>query len=197
MRTLLFVGWLFVGLAGIIFHYGPGQEKMTLDQVDSILREARQAAENEKWNQAIEQFDQVLALLPSDRRNEQRWVRLEKAKAQMMASQLPVARQALAGLLDELESDETAEPKLKSETRSALASAQYYMTWLMRLEGLPKTEWEPEIESARQNYRILFERATQAGDEALAKRSQEDLESAVRLARIDLKELQGLPLPNQ
>ena len=197
MRTLLAVGWLFIGLAGLIFHFGPGQEKMELDRVDSILDEARQSAQDEKWNRAIEQFDQALALLPADRLNDQRWVRLEKAKAQMMAKQLPIAREALAGLLDEIESEPTIDPKLKTETRSALASAQYYMTWLMRLEGLPKTEWEPEIESARQNYRILYERASEAGDDALAKRNREDLESAIRLARIDLKELQGLPLPNQ
>ena len=35
------------------------------------------------------------------------------------------------------------------------------------------------------------------GDEALLRRGQEDLESAIRLARMNLSELQGLPLPSQ
>ena len=34
-------------------------------------------------------------------------------------------------------------------------------------------------------------------DEAAAQEYQEDLESAIRLARMDLAELQGLPLPSQ
>jgi hypothetical protein len=64
------------------------------------------------------------------------------------------------------------------------------MTWLMRLEGLPQEEWEPEIESARQHFRQLAEKGT-GGKE----RYQEKLESAIRLARMDLTDLQGQPLP--
>jgi hypothetical protein len=62
------------------------------------------------------------------------------------------------------------------------------------LEGEPPDVWEPEIEGARQNYRLLAE---QAGDSAAAMSYQEDLEAAVRLARMDLSELQGLNLPRQ
>ena len=36
-----------------------------------------------------------------------------------------------------------------------------------------------------------------AGDSTLAKKHEEDLESAIRLERIDLADLQGLPLPMQ
>ena len=115
----------------------------------------------------------------------------------MLAKQLPVAHQDLAGLVDELKDDARADPKLLAEARSALANAQYYMTWLMRLEGLPREAWEPEIEAARQTYRLLAEQAASAGDEKAASRNRDDLESAIRLARLDLGELQGLPLPSQ
>ena len=67
----------------------------------------------------------------------------------------------------------------------------------MRLEGLTKEAWEPEIEAARQTYRLLAEQSESAGDTNAAKKNREDLESAVRLARMDLTELQGLPLPSQ
>ena len=63
--------------------------------------------------------------------------------------------------------------------------------------GPCREEWEPEIEAARQNYRLLAERAKLRGDAKLAKQCCEDLESAVKLARMDLQELQGIPLPNQ
>ena len=71
------------------------------------------------------------------------------------------------------------------------------MTWLMRLEGLSRDEWEPEIESARQNYRMLAETAESSGKSEQAKKQRENLEASIRLARLDLTDLQGLPLPNQ
>ena len=71
------------------------------------------------------------------------------------------------------------------------------MTWLMRLEGMPEEEWMPEIEAARQHYTQLTLDAEKIGDTELAVRSAEDLESTIRLARMDLGELQALPLPSQ
>ncbi len=146
---------------------------------------------------AVKQLDQVLAILPKDNVAQQRKIRLEKAKAQMLARQLPEARKALQGLLDEMLDDGDFDPHLLAETRSTLANSQYYMTWLMRLEGLSKEVWEPEIEAARQHYRLISEQSPELGDCDVVRRSKEDLESAIRLARMDLSELQGLPLPSQ
>ena len=56
--------------------------------------------------------------------------------------------------------------------------------------------WEPEIEAARQNYKLVAARAEQAGNAELAATETENLEAALRLARMDLTELQGLPLPS-
>ncbi len=197
MRILLIVAWLFAGLGGLIFHYGPGQEKLEIDRVGALLQQARQQVADQDWHAAIETFDAVLAELPSERVAESHVVTLEKAKAQMMAAELPLARQALEGLLDDLRVDENADPKLTADVQSTLANSQYYMTWLMRLEGLPEEEWMPEIEAARQHYTQLSSQAEQLGNSELLTRSREDLESAIRLARMDLSELQGLPLPSQ
>ena len=60
------------------------------------------------------------------------------------------------------------------------------------MEGFGQDVWEPEIEAARQTYKLLAE---QASDPKQRQKHQEDLEAAVRLARMDLGELQGLPLP--
>lgn len=194
MRNLLIVAWLFVPLVGAAYHYGPGQEKLELDRAADSIETGEAAAKAEDWGAAISAYQDALAALPDDHQTERRRVRLEKAKAQMQASQLPDARADLQGLMEELQDDPKADPKVAAETRLALANSQYYMTWLMRLEGLPRTEWEPEIEAARQNYRLL---ATDAKKPTARVNRQEDLASAVRLARLDLDELQGLPIPNQ
>ena len=115
----------------------------------------------------------------------------------MLDRQLPEANAALKELVDQIEADKSADSKLRDDARAALASSQYYMTWLMRLEGLGADDWEPEIENARQTYRLLAEQAEARGDTVSAKKHREDLESAIRLSRMELAQLQGLDLPKQ
>ena len=197
MRTLLIVAWLFAGLGGVIYHFGPGQEHLEVDRVNGILQEARAQVTQANYQLAIEQFGQVIADLPQEKADVAQRVLLEKTKAQMMNAELPAARATLETMLDELEQREDADPEFAADVRATLANSQYYMTWLMRLEGLPEEEWMPEIEAARQHYTVLNSDAKTRGDLAMASRSAEDLESAIRLARMDLSELQGLPLPSQ
>ncbi len=135
--------------------------------------------------------------MPREKIAQAREVMLEKAKAQMMAKQLPEARGALEQLFQEVVSDPSAKPEFVADVESTLANAQYYMTWLMRLEGLSKEEWLPEIEASRQHYVQLYRHAEDSGNQLAMTRNQEDLEAAVRLARMDLNELQSLPLPSQ
>lgn len=197
MRIWMVVAWLFVGLAGVVFHLGPGRELEKNDVLNANVTRARLNVETENWGEAIDSFDQAIAGLSEQHLDMQRQLRLEKAKAQMMDSQLPEARLALDALMQELMEAGAGETKIAQETRLALASAQYYVTWLMRLEGVGREEWEPEVEAARQNYRILSEMADQSGDADVAEKRREDLEAAVRLARMDLTDLQALPLPCQ
>lgn len=197
MRILLIVAWLFAGLGGLIYHLGPGQEKMEVDRINSLLGDARTSVDDEEWSEAVTLFDQVLSELPAEKRAATQAVILEKAKAQMMAAELPKARASLQELLAEVRSDDEADPKFVADVQSTLANSHYYTTWLMRLEGLPEEEWMPEIEAARQHYTQLTKVAKNTGDEGLLKTSLEDLESSIRLARMDLSELQALPLPSQ
>lgn len=197
MRIVLIIAWLFVGLAGVIFHFGPGQDHTKLDRLDSILQSAQRCVDNEEWASAIEMYDLALGEVPSERAREARAISLAKAKAQMMDAQLPEARESLEDLLTESRADEESSPRFVAEVESALASAQYYNTWLMRLEGLAKEAWLPEIESARQHYTQIMLDAEAMGDSEMAQQSREDLEAAIRLSRMDLAELQGLPLPCQ
>jgi hypothetical protein len=197
MRILLLAAWLLMLPVAFAYHLGPGQARMTLDATAAQLAAADRCAGEKDYAAAVDKYDQALKLLPADRKADARRIRLERAKAMMLAKKLPEAHADLKALVDELQEDPGAEAALLAEARSVMANSQYYVTWLMRLEGLGRDEWEPEIESARQTYKLLAEQAERRGDPAAAQTHREDLESAIRLARMDLSELQGLPLPSQ
>jgi hypothetical protein len=209
-KALLFV-WLLLPVAAGAYHYGPGQDHLRSDRAGAAIvlaevatGEARKVAAAEgddaaraKWAEAEAAWSEALELLPPGREREARTLRLERAKAQMWIGKLPDARHDLDALVNEIAGDAEADPALLGAAREALANAQYYTTWLMRLEGAPREEWEPEIEASRQNYKLLAEDPARASDEKLAKLSRENLESAIRLERMSLSDLQGLPLPSQ
>lgn len=211
MRQLLLFGWLLLPVAAGAYHFGPGQVALRADHAADSAREAAELAAEARRIQgldgdsaargtfaaAVEAYERALQELPPGNEAQSRALRLELAKARMFVSQLPEAHRDLLGLVDELEADPKADAKTMSQARAALANAQYYRTWLMRLEGAPRDEWEPEIEASRQNYRLVAETAAARGDVEVARASEQDLEASVRLARMDLSDLQGLPLPSQ
>ena len=205
MRRLVLFAWSALPIGGLAYHYGPGQERLVLDDVAAIVASADASVRDENWGAAVESYDAALKLLPAGHAREQQRLRLERAKAAMLDSKLPTAASDLDNLVEELQSQKPATDKaaaaqqaqLLRESREALANAQFYMTWLLRLEGKPREEWEPKIEAARQNFRQLAEDAAARGDNAQTTRSREDLESAVKLARMEIQDLQGLPLPSQ
>jgi len=205
MRTILLLAWCAAPIAGLAYHYGPGQERLVLDDVATTLARAETAVQDENWGEAVERYDEALKQLPADQTLTQRRLKLERAKAALHDSKLPTATADLSSLVEELQdanatrngADAATNAQLLRESREALANSQFYMTWLLRLEGKAREEWEPQIDAARQNYRLLAEDAQDRGDTAQQKRSQEDLESAIRLERAELQDLQGLPLPSQ
>jgi len=211
MRRFLIVCWLLAPVAAGAYHFGPGQDRMILDDAAAEIERAQELAATaqavteadgddaarEAWAEAAEAYEDALQALPDDRVSESRRMRLELAKAKMHISKLPQANSDLQSLVQELREDADADEKLATDAQDALANSQYYMTWLLRLEGKGRERWEPEIESARQLYKQLAAQAQAAGDTDGYERLQKDLESSIRLARMNLDELQGLPLPGQ
>lgn len=198
MRNILIVGWLLLPIGAWAYHEGPGQDRVALEQSDAVIVAAHQAAAGGKWREAVQQYEKALASLPRDTDSldpkvTQR-LQVELNKARMLASELPTAREELEMLVEHLDADPKSDPQIVRDARQALARSQFYTTWLMRLEGVNREEWEPEIEAARQNWRLLAE---QAGDPKVVARHQEDLEAAIRLERLEIEDLQGLPLPSE
>ncbi len=198
MRNILLVSWLLLPIGAWAYHEGPGQDRTALEATDAVLVAAHQAADEGRWKDAVQQYEEALKTLPKypdavDKRVTQR-LQIELNKARMQASGLPVAREELEVLVEQMNEEKDSDPQLLREARQALARSQFYTTWLMRLEGLDRAVWEPEIEAARQNWRLLAEQAGSKG-EALA--HQGDLEAAIRLERMQIEDLQGLPLPSE
>lgn len=197
MRILLLVVWLLAPVGTLAFHMGPGQKHLKLNEASELIAEADAAAEVEEWEDAQAKYEAALDALPEDATQLKRQLRLQRAKMQLMNKQLPKAHSDLKSLVDDLSADKEADPELLADAQATLANARYYITWLMRIEGKPSEVWQKEIESAEQTYRMLARQAEQSGDEAALVTYQQDLESSIRLARMDLGELQGIPLPSQ
>lgn len=198
MRNILLVSWLVLPIGAWAYHEGPGQDRKALESTDAVLVAAHTAADAGKWKEAVRQYEEALKTLPRnpdavDKRVVQR-LQIELNKARMQASGLTEARGDLETLVEQMQGEKGTDETLLRDARQALARAQFYTTWLMRLEGLPREEWVPEIEAARQNWRLLAE---QASTKEAAQAHQADLEAAIRLARMEIEDLQGLPLPGE
>jgi hypothetical protein len=189
MKLTFVLTWLALPMGWLSWHYGPGQEALKLDASD---RAVKQALDADFTEDQLAAWDAAISALPKDATAQARKLRFARTHALTKGRQLPQAQKELETLYQEMKDDPSAEKAVLEGVQEQLATSKYYMTWLMRLEGLPQEDWEPEIESARQHFRLLAEKGT-AGKE----RYQEKLESAIKLARMDLTDLQGLPLPKQ
>ena len=198
MRNLLLVAWLALPLGAWAYHEGPGQDRTALDAMDAVITAAHDAAQAGKWKVAVREYEAALAKQPKNpdalsKTTVQR-LQVELNKARMQASKLPEAREELEALVEQMQAEAGTDPVVLADARQALARSQFYMTWLMRLEGLDRETWEPEIEAARQNWRLLAE---QAKDDKVAVQHRTDLEAAIKLERMEIEDLQGLPLPGE
>lgn len=200
MKKWYILLWLMLPVVAVGYHFAAGEQHQKMDAIGGHLRTARSLAQGNQWSDAVDEFEKALEALPDDADSTRRELRLELAQAKMNASRLPEAHEDLKKLLDESLAKSDPQPgdaEFQDRVRESLASSQYYMTWLMRLEGQPREEWEPEIESARQNYRLLAERADETRRVDQKKTQLENLEASIKLARLDLSDLQGLPIPSQ
>jgi hypothetical protein len=194
MRKKLWLAiWLLVPIVVLAFHYGPGQSRLALDRAAGKIAAARSLEAQEKWTEAAQAWSAALAATPQPQTGARLQLRLAQARARMYTGELPEAIDDMETLLTEAQRVR-AEPDLQREIRGSLAGAQYYAGWLMRLEGASAEEWLLPVDSARQHFRLLAEE-TKAPK--FAKDYEKNLEATIRLARMDLSELQGLPLPKQ
>lgn len=190
---LAFYVWLLVPVALLAYHFGPGQSRLLQDEISKHIAAAAKAEQKEDWPAAMQSYAAALAVIPASDTEFRGQVRLAHAKVQMYSGEIIEAIGDMKGLLAELSADER-HAKVRDEVRDTLGAAEYYAAWLMRLEGAPAAEWTPSVENSRQHYRLLSEDLLKVGAPS-APQYQQNLEAAIRLERMDLSELRGLPLP--
>ncbi|MDP7049685.1 MAG: hypothetical protein QF721_09550 [Verrucomicrobiota bacterium] len=193
-KNLLIFIWALAPVALLAFHFGPGQAGIAREEARASIRAALEFESGEKWQQAIDAYNDALAALPESETTKRQQLQLARASARVYVGELPEAMLSMQHLLDETVKGDNRE--LESKVRSSLASAQYYTGWLMRLELAEKKEWKEPLEKARQNFRLLAERTAKT-DAKASEDHQKNLEAVIRLARMDLSEVQALPLPKK
>lgn len=190
-KTLLISIWLLIPVILLAYHYGPGQSRLAMDRAARKIAEARALEAEQNWEAAVQVWGEALSATPQEKTGPRLQLRLAQARVRMYTGELPEAIEDMETLLTEARRDR-AEGGLQHEIRGTLASAQYYAGWLMRLEGAAAEEWLLPVESSRQHFRLLAE---EAKDPKASADYEKNLEATIRLERMNLSELQGLPLP--
>jgi hypothetical protein len=192
-KKLLLCLWLVTPVVLLAYHYGPGQVELARDYAAQKIAVAQKLEQEEDWRGAMDAYTDALSKLPGVDKSARWQIRLAQSKARMYSGELPEAIGDMDGLLTEMQKENAAAGQI-ADVRANLGTAEYYAGWLMRLEGASTDEWTVEVENARQHFRLLAEENLKGNKDA-ARPHQENLEATVRLARMDLSELQGLPLP--
>ncbi len=196
MRVLTLIAWLMIPVLVFAYHFGPGQERLRLDEAARILAEADHFAAEQQWAQAAASYEEALKVLPVERRAESMRIRLEKDKALMLAKQLPAAHEDLKSLVEELGDDKNADPRLLENATSALANSRYYLTWLMRWKDWARRRGNRRSKPPGKNTATWPSKLT-ASAMQLPPTSTAKISNRRFGWRMDLGELQGLPLPSQ
>ena len=192
MRKFLAVLWLMIPIALVAYHFGPGQVKLARDRASRHIATARAAESRDDWRAAEAAYREALASLPEIDVDARLATRLAHAKTRPYLGQLPEAMADVESILDDALRD-SRDGALQEEIRAAAGQMHYHVAWLMRLEGAEPEEWTEETEAARQHFRLLSEKSNHGDREG----HQKNLEATIRLARMDLSELKGLPLPKE
>ncbi len=191
LRRRLVLLWLLLPVGLLAYHYGPGVRQAQCETAARVVQQARAAARAHQWAAAVALYARALQALPPDAGDDRVLLGVAQADAQMHLGALP---EAVAALEDLLLTVPVMRPAVATHLRSALAEAQYYTAWLMRLEGADDEEWYAEATAARQQFRLLAEQQP-ASISAATSVYHTNLEASIRLALMDEAALKALPLP--
>jgi len=197
-KKVLVLAWLLAPVALLAFHYGPGRMLAARDDIARHVTAAEAAAASNDWTRAVAEYNEAVGSVPKTEQALRARLVLAHADARIRSGELPEAISEMEDLLENLPEDKATE-EVARQARSTLAEAQYYAGWLMRLECASTEEWTRETEGARQQFRLLAEQglAGQTNPAGPTSLYQTNLEAVVRLAQMDISELQALPLPGK
>jgi len=190
-RRRLVLLWLLLPVGLLAFHYGPGRRHAQRETAAILVQQARAAGQSQEWAAAVALYAKAVQALPPDAGDDRVLLSVAHADARIYLGELP---EALAELEELLRTAPVQQPAVAAHVRAALAEAEYYTAWLMRLEGAEPDEWDTEAAAARQQFRFLAEAHSAAGTAGIGA-YHTNLEASIRLALMDDAELKALPLP--
>jgi hypothetical protein len=192
MRKVYLFIWFLLPIAWACYYYGPGQDYLKKDNAAELMQQARVEEKNGAWLKARALYDDALNELPEKNADEERvTLRLAKSRTFLNTGDVVKATEEAEVLMEEVQNGKLkVNSKFKDDVRASLAHAEYYTAWHMRLEGSPRAKWMKELETSRQNFRLLAEVEK-------TKNLKVNLEAVVMLARMDLNKLKTVPLPDK
>jgi hypothetical protein len=195
LRNLSILLWLL--LAPVIGYYlfSRGEAGIRMEMADHLQRQAAAQEKAGAWGEAAKLYEEAAACMPADKNKMARaCLDGRAARAKMRNGELEPALLGLKGALALLPAG-PAGAGAERDLRYALAEAEYYAAWVLRLENQPRTKWFPHAEIARQNLRCLAEDDALPAPDRLS--HAKDMEAVIRFTRLDIEELKKLPLPEQ
>ena len=195
--SVFWAAWALVPVGVLAIHMGIGREYARSEIASTHLRAAMAAEVAEDWATAAEEYAQAESLIEKERIVDRRAIGLARAKARMLAGEYIEGQEQLDQLLAEALERTPGDEEFISLMRTEVASAAYYASWAMRLEGAQEDEWLPESEIARQQYRLLTETAQGRAGESNAEPFDQNLEAVVRFQRMTIEEVRAMGMPKK
>jgi hypothetical protein len=221
MKKHLILIWLLCPIAFLYFHFTLGVRCNFENEVNQKLQACEEYETQNRWDEAIKKYDDVLLLISNFIQDEKKkseekkktvftenekeisrakrleiQVMLARAKALTNAKQISESANILGDILSYFNS-KGVDDSLTDEVRNNLAICQYYIAWHMRLEGMLRSDWFPELESSRQIFKYLAEKKRDSEDSELSLDFQKNLEAVIRMERMDLPTLRKMKLPKK
>ena len=191
MRRWLTFLWLCTPVVWACLHYGPGVRWRRNCEIAAIVDRAEQCEKQGNWRSAQQQYEKAIASLPKEHFFREECA-LRRAHAMTFLNTADVARSTheLEKLLKKVLKSPQRDDAMEADVRAALAHAEYYTAWHMRLEKCARKDWLEELDTSRQNLRLLAE----TGQSSVARYN---LEAAITLARQDIDKLKTMPFPKK
>ena len=224
MKKKLILIWLICPVVFIYLHFQWGPRFQFEQAVAQQLKKAESFETKKDWQQAVSQYDKTISFIQASIADDEKKAeeiggkkaeddsfdepaftskeileiraKIDRAKALTNTKRISNATVILGQLVQQMDGLDY-HGELADEARCNLAICQYYVAWHMRIEGMLRSDWLPELESARQIFKYLARKNQLANHEETSLAMQKNLEAVIRLERMDLPTLQAMELPKE
>ncbi len=186
--------WCIVPLGLVLFHFGLGERWLYAETAVRIQLQGFAAEASDQILTARELYlNAEKAAHPDDVLLRAR-LRIDTARTTILAGAPLNGVKQIERLLGN-HADGILPSQLRAEARATRALGLYYAAYALRLDSPEPAVWQPELDSASQLFRDLFEDASREGRAQEAVFYARNLEACVRLKRTRQAELASLPTP--